>query len=82
MISISIELNALRFHDAWQECCTHLIHARHALKSMEAHLPLDGRNGTRTCWMRVHVKSRKDARFLYPGRTVSVGCEIALQERS
>lgn len=42
MISISIELNALRFHDAWQECCTHLIHARHALKSMEAHLPLDG----------------------------------------
>jgi hypothetical protein len=42
MISISIELNALRFHDAWQECCTHLIHARHALKSMAAHLPLDG----------------------------------------
>lgn len=42
MISISIELNALRFHDAWQECCTHLIHARHAFKSMEAHLPLDG----------------------------------------
>lgn len=42
MVSISIELNALRFHDAWQECCTHLIHARHALKSMEAHLPLDG----------------------------------------
>jgi len=42
MISPSIEVNALRFRDAWQECCTHLIHARHALKSMEAQLPLDG----------------------------------------
>lgn len=42
MISTNIEVNALRFHDAWQECCTHLIHARHALKSLESHLPLDG----------------------------------------
>jgi hypothetical protein len=38
------DVNALRFSEAWQECCTHLLHARHALKSMEAHLPLDGQN--------------------------------------
>lgn len=43
MISTNIEVNALRFHDAWQECCTHLTHARHALKSLTVHLPLDGR---------------------------------------
>lgn len=42
MISTNIEINALRFHDAWQECCTHLIHARHALKSQTVHLPLEG----------------------------------------
>ncbi len=42
MISENSDVNALRFHDAWKECCTHLTHARHALKSMEAHLPLDG----------------------------------------
>jgi len=32
----------LRFHDALQECCTHLTHARHALKSIAVHLPLEG----------------------------------------
>jgi hypothetical protein len=42
MISARTQTNALRFHDAWQECRTHLLHARHALKSMAAHLPLDG----------------------------------------
>lgn len=42
MISTCMQTNALRFHDAWQECCTHLLHARHALKSMAVHLPLDG----------------------------------------
>lgn len=42
MISTNIEINALRFHDAWKECCTHLIHARHALNSLAVHLPLDG----------------------------------------
>jgi hypothetical protein len=42
MISTSIETYALRFHDAWQESCTHLLHGRHALKSLESHLPLDG----------------------------------------
>ena len=42
MIVNNSDVNALRFSEAWQECCTHLLHARHALKSMEAHLPLDG----------------------------------------
>ena len=42
MILNNSDVNALRFSEAWQECCTHLLHARHALKSMEAHLPLDG----------------------------------------
>lgn len=42
MISANSDVDALRFTDAWQECCTHLVHARYALKSMEALLPLDG----------------------------------------
>lgn len=42
MISRDSNVDAMRFSDAFQECRMHLLHARHALKSMEAHLPLDG----------------------------------------
>lgn len=42
MISKNSDVDALRFSDAWQECCTHLVHARYALKSMDPFLPLDG----------------------------------------
>jgi hypothetical protein len=41
VISANSDVDALRFSDAWKECCIYLVYTKYAIKSMDALLPLD-----------------------------------------